>query len=232
MTDGEEPRWDGGRERQDDESDDTDSPDSTDRPRRRRSETEGERHRSQRRDTRLPRRNALDSRQSSSESRRQRRENRRSSTDTRQRDREQAHAESQQASDALDATRDTEQRGRDSSRGADTDGDTDDSRSPRVSAVDHDATLVSAFEHDGYDCELGRLDETLYGFVRVPGDRDRLKLLWELDVPGEFSYGPDPDGWVGFDTGPVDREVSPREAAMALAGLAAQVNDRSRSAPR
>jgi hypothetical protein len=102
----------------------------------------------------------------------------------------------------------------------------------RVSAVDHDAALVTAFEHDGYDCELGRVDDDFFGFVRVPPDHDRLHLMWELDVPGEFGYGPDADGWVGFDTSPVDRELSPREAAMALAGLAAQVAERSRSRPK
>jgi hypothetical protein len=101
----------------------------------------------------------------------------------------------------------------------------------RVSAVDHDAALVTAFEHDGYDCELGRVGDDFFGFVRVPPDHDRLHLMWELDVPGEFGYGPDADGWVGFDTRPVDRELSPREAAMALAGLAAQVAERSRSVP-
>ncbi len=101
----------------------------------------------------------------------------------------------------------------------------------RVSAVDHDAALVTAFEHDGYDCELGRVGDDFFGFVQVPPDHDRLHLMWELDVPGEFGYGPDADGWVGFDTRPVDRELSPREAAMALAGLAAQVAERSRSVP-
>jgi hypothetical protein len=102
----------------------------------------------------------------------------------------------------------------------------------RVSAVDHDAALVTAFEHDGYDCELGQAGDDFFGFVRVPPGHDRLHLMWELDVPGEFGYGPDADGWVGFDTRPVDRELSPREAAMALAGLAAQVADRSRSVPK
>lgn len=102
----------------------------------------------------------------------------------------------------------------------------------RVSAVDHDAALVTAFEHDGYDCELGQVGDDFFGFVRVPPDHDRLHLMWELDVPGEFGYGPDADGWVGFDTSPVDRELSPREAAMALAGLAAQVAERSRSRPK
>lgn len=101
----------------------------------------------------------------------------------------------------------------------------------RVSAVDHDAALVTAFEHDGYDCELGRVGDDFFGFVRVPPDHDRLHLMWELDVPGEFGYGPDADGWVGFDTRPVDRELTAREAAMALAGLAAQVAERSRSVP-
>lgn len=107
----------------------------------------------------------------------------------------------------------------------------DDGHTAHVSAVDHRARLVTAFEHDGYDCELGRLDGVFYGFVRVPGDHDRLHLMWELDVPGEFGYGPDADGWVGFDTRSVDRELSPREAAMALAGLATQVARRSRSVP-
>lgn len=101
----------------------------------------------------------------------------------------------------------------------------------RVSASDHPAALVSGFEHEGYDCELGRVDDTFFGFIRVPAETDRLHLLWELDVPGEFSYGPDEDGWVGFDTSPVERDLSSREAAMALAGLAAQVAERSRSAP-
>lgn len=91
---------------------------------------------------------------------------------------------------------------------------------------------MSAFEHEGYACELGRIGDVFYGFVSVPPELDRLQLLWELDVPGEFSYGPDADGWVGFDTRSVDRELDPREAAMAVAGLAAQVADRGRSAPR
>jgi hypothetical protein len=124
-------------------------------------------------------------------------------------------------SDALDAAR-----GVDASGGGD-----GAEQSDRVSALDHDAPLVTRFEHDGYDCELGHAGGTFYGFIRVPEETDRLHLLWELDVPGEFSYGPDADGWVGFDTGPVERDLDPREAAMALAGLAAQVGDRSRSAP-
>ena len=131
---------------------------------------------------------------------------------------------SNRESAALDATRGVPEESTDHA-----DGRPD--ATPRVSAVDHRAALVTAFEHDGYDCELGRLDGVFYGFVRVPGDHDRLHLMWELDVPGEFGYGPDADGWVGFDTRSVDRELSPREAAMALAGLATQVARRSRSVP-
>lgn len=131
---------------------------------------------------------------------------------------------SRQESAALDATRDVPE------ESPDHEGERADA-TRRVSAVDHRAALVTAFEHDGYDCELGRLEDVFYGFVRVPGDHDRLHLMWELDVPGEFGYGPDEDGWVGFDTRSADRELSPREAAMALAGLATQVAQRSRSVP-
>jgi len=132
-------------------------------------------------------------------------------------------------------TRDGErQRGDRRPRGDETGGESVDrtpDRVERVSAADHDAALITAFEHDGYDCELGRVGDDFVGFVRVPPDHDRLHLMWELDVPGEFGYGPDADGWVGFDTRPVDRELRPREAAMALAGVAAQVAERSRSRP-
>jgi hypothetical protein len=101
----------------------------------------------------------------------------------------------------------------------------------RVSALDHDAVLVTEFSHEGYDCELGRVEDTFFGFIRVPPEIDRLHLLWELDVPGEFSYGPDEAGWVGFDTSPVERDLDPREVAMAVAGLAVQIGERSRFSP-
>ena len=98
-----------------------------------------------------------------------------------------------------------------------------------VSARDSDADLLSAFEHEGCRCELGVADDTLYGFLRLPERVDQLNLLWELDPPGEFVYGPDAAGWVGF-TPPTD-DASPREVGVALAGLAAQVADRGRDPP-
>lgn len=111
----------------------------------------------------------------------------------------------------------------DESAGSESDG--------RVSAADSDAVLLTRFEHEGVVCELGETETALVGFVRLPPAVDRLHLLWEVDPPGRFGYGPDEDGWIGFDTAPADREVSRREAAMALAGLAAQVAERARSRP-
>lgn len=104
---------------------------------------------------------------------------------------------------------------------------TDDS----VSAVESDARLLGRFDHEGVVCELGECDAGFVGFVRLPASVDRLDLLWAVDPPGAFGYGPDGDGWIGFDTENADREVSQREAAMALAGLAAQVADRARASP-
>lgn len=97
-----------------------------------------------------------------------------------------------------------------------------------VSAAGSEAQLVSRFDHQGCACELGLDDERLYGFVRAPADVDRLNLLWELNPPGAFTYGPDDEGWVGFEA-PEGR--GPREVGVALAGLAAQVADRGRVAP-
>lgn len=109
--------------------------------------------------------------------------------------------------------------------GGETDTDT-----ATVSAREADADLLSRFDHEGIVCELGETDGTFYGFVRLPPSIDRLRILWDLDPPGRFGYGPDADGWIGFET-PRREGVEPREAAVALAGLAVQVAERARSAP-
>ncbi len=106
--------------------------------------------------------------------------------------------------------------------------DTDDGPAS-VSAAESDAVRVSQFDHQRCACELGVEDDTLYGFVRVPPDVDRLALLWELDPPGSFTYGPDEAGWVGFEA--PSENVGPREVGVALAGFAAQIAERSRTAP-
>ena len=117
------------------------------------------------------------------------------------------------------------ERGAPADRRGEWDVETDDS----VSAVESTAQLLSRFEHQGCPCELGVTDDTLYGFVQLPDGVDELDLLWQLDPPGAFSYGPDEAGWVGFDapTG----TASPREVGVALAGLAVQVAERGRVTP-
>lgn len=122
----------------------------------------------------------------------------------------------------------TESRANDADRTAD-DGTDEGDEPETVSARDSDTQLLSRFEHEGIACELGGDDGTLCGFVRLPPGVDRLHLLWELDPPGEFGYGPDADGWIGFETG--TDGVEPQEAAVALAGLAKQVAERARSSP-
>jgi hypothetical protein len=65
--------------------------------------------------------------------------------------------------------------------------------------------LIRTWTHEGIECAMGRSFMVgVNGYVRVPEGielpYDEYHLI-DLDVHGGVTYGPDKDGWMGFDTG-------------------------------
>jgi len=75
-----------------------------------------------------------------------------------------------------------------------------------------DATLSNEFRHAGLDCKIVKTSLGHWcGYVRRPEEVEPIRwtsdydskhgtvLKAEIDVWGGVTYGPDEDGWVGFD---------------------------------
>jgi hypothetical protein len=66
--------------------------------------------------------------------------------------------------------------------------------------------LIRTWVHEGIECAMARSPMNgVNGYVRIPKGvelpRDEEYGLIDLDVHGGVQYGPDQDGWIGFDTG-------------------------------
>jgi hypothetical protein len=66
--------------------------------------------------------------------------------------------------------------------------------------------LVRTWTHEGIECAMARSPMIgVNGYVRVPPDvkipRDEEYGYITLDAPGGVNWGPDKEGWIGFDTG-------------------------------
>lgn len=63
--------------------------------------------------------------------------------------------------------------------------------------------IVKEWTHHGIDCKIVKIDLGHYcGYVKAPNP-DELDMAHgypDLDAHGGITYGPDNDGWVGFDT--------------------------------
>lgn len=83
-----------------------------------------------------------------------------------------------------------------------------------IDACDDDDAGVERFQHAGLDCKLVKQDLGHWcGYVRRPESAEPVRwtsdfdskhgeiLEAEVDVWGGITYGPDDDGWVGFDDG-------------------------------
>lgn len=68
------------------------------------------------------------------------------------------------------------------------------------------AEAMEVWEHAGLRCAIvpNRHLGMFNGYVRLPEDHPGRHGTYDqidVDVHGGLTYGPDPDGWVGFDTG-------------------------------
>jgi len=82
----------------------------------------------------------------------------------------------------------------------------------------------SEFRHAGLDCKIVRTDMGHWcGYVRIPDNTGPVRctsdydiksgehLNADVDVWGGVTYGPDSDGWVGFDDAHSESLVNNRE---------------------
>lgn len=80
------------------------------------------------------------------------------------------------------------------------------------------------FKHGGLDCKVIRMNQGHWcGYVQIPDDLGPVRwtsdydskydeiLEAEVDVWGGITYGPDDDGWVGFDDAHARSLVDHRE---------------------
>lgn len=63
---------------------------------------------------------------------------------------------------------------------------------------------IERWQAHGLDCVIAMGAWAPCGYVRLPADDPRRQTDWEgfdVHVHGGLTYGPDQDGWVGFDAG-------------------------------
>jgi len=93
-----------------------------------------------------------------------------------------------------------------------------------MSDSDHSSDDTERFSHAGLNCEIIQTDMGHWtGYVQTPDDLGPVRwrsdydskhdevLDAEVDVWGSVTYGPDGDGWVGFDDGHARSLVDHRE---------------------
>lgn len=94
---------------------------------------------------------------------------------------------------------------------------------------------IDQFEHAGLDCKIVKTDLGHWcGYVRRPGDIEPVRwtsdydskhdehLDAEVDVWGSITYGPDDDGWVGFDDAHARSLADHRDADSSKAAVMAE----------
>lgn len=77
-----------------------------------------------------------------------------------------------------------------------------------MNIIDHardNGLLVRTWVHDGIECAMARSPMVgVNGYVKVPEGvelpHDEYGYI-DLDAHGGITFGPDTDGWIGFDTG-------------------------------
>jgi hypothetical protein len=63
--------------------------------------------------------------------------------------------------------------------------------------------FLKAWKHKGVECAMYYSPfGSVNGYVRDPRLLSSSERGWDLDLeaPGGITYGPDPEGWIGFDT--------------------------------